>query len=208
MSKLGSALASLAGVAGGGVAAFTVLQKRYDDAVENDIFSIKEAFHKREQKLMNEIADLKENKRLHEVADDTAETETPQTIVASGKHQEKGDLNDYAKMVNRTQYSRTSVPQPPEHEVEAPYVISPEEFGEMDGYTQISLTYFDDGILSDENGVIIDEPEEIVGDALNHFGEYEEDSVFVRSDPKRCDYEILRDLRSYAEFRSTLPPKI
>ena len=60
----------------------------------------------------------------------------------------------------------------------------------------------------DENGVIIDEPKDIVGDALNHFGEYEEDSVFVRSDPKRCDYEILRDLRSYAEFRSTLPPKI
>ena len=92
--------------------------------------------------------------------------------------------------------------------MEAPYVISPGEFGEMNGYTQISLTYFDDGILSDENGVIIDEPEDIVGDALNHFGEYEEDSVFVRSDPKRCDYEILRDLRSYAEFRSTLPPKI
>ena len=77
MSKLGTALAFLAGVAVGGVAAFTVLQKRYDDAVENDIFSIKEAFHKREQNLMNEIADLKKYKRLHEVADDTAETETP-----------------------------------------------------------------------------------------------------------------------------------
>ena len=34
MSKLGTALAFLAGVAVGGVAAFTVLQKRYDDAVE------------------------------------------------------------------------------------------------------------------------------------------------------------------------------
>ena len=207
MSKLGTALAFLAGVAVGGVAAFTVLQKRYDDAVENDIFSIKEAFHKREQKLMNEIADLKENKRLHEVADDTAETETPQTIVASGEHQEKGDLNDYAKMVNRTQYSRTSVPQPPEHEVEAPYVISPEEFGEMDGYTQISLTYFDDGILSDENGVIIDEPEEIVGDALEHFGEYEEDSVFVRNDAKRCDYGILQDLRNFKDVLEDMSPR-
>ena len=113
MSKLGTALAFLAGVAVGGVAAFTVLQKRYDDAVENDIFSIKEAFHKREQNLMNEIADLKKYKRLHEVADDTAETETPQTIVASGKPQEKGDLNTYAKTVNRRQYSRTSAPPPP-----------------------------------------------------------------------------------------------
>ena len=92
--------------------------------------------------------------------------------------------------------------------MEAPYVISPDEFGEIEGYTQISLAYFDDGILSDENGVIIDEPEDIVGDALNHFGEYEEDSVFVRSDPKRCDYEILRDLRSYAEFRREEPVEV
>lgn len=49
--------------------------------------------------------------------------------------------------------------------------------------------------------------EEIVGDGLEHFGEYEEDSVFMRNDAKRCDYEILRDLRTFAEFKRTLPPK-
>lgn len=207
-SKIGTALAFFAGAAVGGFAAYTVLKKRYDDAVEEDIFSIKEAFHKREKKLMDEIAELKEHQQADEGSDEPSEKSTPQTVVASNGHQEKGDINDYARMVNRVAYAKTSVPQPVEHEIEPPYVISPEEFGELDGYTQISLTYFDDGILSDENGVIIDEPEEIVGDALNHFGEYEEDSVFVRSDPKKCDYEILRDLRSYAEFRSTLPPKI
>lgn len=197
MSKLGTVLAFLAGAAVGGGSVWYVLKARYEEISEQDIYSAKQAFRAREEKLQREIDNLKE--RLEE----------PKTIQASAtKNREKGDINDYAKMVNRVQYSRTSVPQPPEHEVEAPYVISPDEFGEMDGYTKISLTYFDDGILSDENGVIIDEPEDIVGDALDHFGEYEEDSVFVRSDPKRCDYEILRDLRSYAEFRSTLPPKI
>lgn len=207
-SKFGTALVFFAGAAIGGFTVSAVLKKRYDDAVEEDIFSIKEAFHKREKKLMDEIAELKEHQQVDEGSDEPAEKPAPQTVVASNGHQEKGDINDYARMVNRIAYAKTSVPQPVEHEMEPPYVISPEEFGEMDGYTQISLTYFDDGILSDENGVIIDEPEEIVGDALNHFGEYEEDSVFVRSDPKKCDYEILRDLRSYAEFRSTLPPKI
>lgn len=197
MSKLGTALAFFAGAAVGGGSVWYVLKARYEEISEQDIYSAKQAFRAREEKLQREIDNLKE--RLEE----------PKTIQASAaKNREKGDINDYAKMVNRVQYSRTSVPQPPEHEVEAPYVISPDEFGEIEGYTQISLIYFDDGILSDENGVIIDEPEDIVGDALNHFGEYEEDSVFVRSDPKRCDYEILRDLRSYAEFRSTLPPKI
>ena len=192
MSKLGTALAFLAGAALGGVSAWYVAKTRYDELSEQEIDSAKQAFYAREQQLKEEIAALKE----HLAKEDEPE-EAPKTVLAAN-----------AKMVSRVGYSRTSVPPKPEHEVEAPYVISPGEFGEMDGYTQISLTYFDDGILSDENGVIIDEPEDIVGDALNHFGEYEEDSVFVRSDPKRCDYEILRDLRSYAEFRSTLPPKI
>lgn len=204
MSKLGTVLAFLAGAAVGGGSVWYVLKARYEEISEQDIYSAKQAFRAREEKLQREIDNLKERLEIPDM-----DTEEPKAIQASAaKNREKGDINDYAKMVNRVQYSRTSVPQPPEHEVEAPYVISLDEFGEIEGYTQISLTYFDDGILSDENGVIIDEPEDIVGDALNHFGEYEEDSVFVRSDPKRCDYEILRDLRSYAEFRSTLPPKI
>lgn len=204
MSKLGTVLAFLAGAAVGGGSVWYVLKARYEEISEQDIYSAKQAFRAREEKLQREIDNLKERLEIPDM-----DTEEPKAIQASAaKNREKGDINDYAKMVNRVQYSRTSVPQPPEHEVEAPYVISPDEFGEIEGYTQISLTYFDDGILSDENGVIIDEPEDIVGDALNHFGEYEGDSVFVRSDPKRCDYEILRDLRSYAEFRSTLPPKI
>ena len=186
MSKLGTVLAFLAGAAVGGGSVWYVLKARYEEISEQDICSAKQAFRAREEKLQREIDNLKERLESPDM-----DTEEPKTIQASAaKNREKGDINDYAKMVNRVQYSRTSVPQPPEHEVEAPYVISPDEFGEIEGYTQISLTYFDDG------------------DALNHFGEYEKDSVFVRSDPKRCDYEILRDLRSYAEFRSTLPPKI
>lgn len=72
----------------------------------------------------------------------------------------------------------------------------------------MSLTYYADGILADEQGIIIDDQEEIVGDALEHFGEYEDDSVYCRSDPKRCDYEILQDLRKYADVRKSFPPNI
>lgn len=206
MNKLGTVIAFLAGTAIGGMAAWRVANERYAKISEEDILSVKEAFRNREQKLKDEIEELKSKLEVTECSE---EEKVPSTILSTNEHQDKGDINEYVRMVNRTKYAHTSVPQKEDHSVEAPYVISPEEFGEMDGYTQISLTYFeDDDILSDENGVIIDDPEEIVGDALNHFGDYEEDSVFVRSDPKRCDYEILKDLRSYAEFRSTLPHKI
>ena len=207
MNKLGTVIAFLAGTAIGGMVAWRIVNERYAKISEEDILSVKEAFRNREQKLKDEIEELKSKLEVTECLEE--EEKVPSTILSTNEHQDKGDINEYVRMVNRTKYAHTSVPQKEDHSIEAPYVISPEEFGEMDGYTQISLTYFeDDDILSDENGVVIDDPEEIVGDALNHFGDYEEDSVFVRSDPKRCDYEILKDLRSYAEFRSTLPPKI
>ena len=48
----------------------------------------------------------------------------------------------------------------------------------------------------------------IVGDALNHFGEYEDDSVFVRCDERKCDYEILLDQRSFSEVVGSKPRQV
>lgn len=79
-----------------------------------------------------------------------------------------------------------------------PYIISPEEFGESGNYTQISLTYYSDGVLADDEDEIIEDIDDTVGeDFADHFGDYEDDSVFVRNDRLRCDYEILKDNRSY-----------
>ena len=79
-----------------------------------------------------------------------------------------------------------------------PYVIPPEEFGEMDGYSQVSLTFYADNVLTDEYDRIIPDVDKVVGfDSLSHFGEYEDDSVFVRNDRLKCDYEILADQRTY-----------
>ena len=47
---------------------------------------------------------------------------------------------------------------------------------------------------------IVDDPEKIVGfESLGHFGEYDDDAVYVRNDRLKCDYEILRDPRRYEE---------
>ena len=75
-----------------------------------------------------------------------------------------------------------------------PYVIEPEIFGEDPDYETISLTYYADGVLTDENNCIIDpgEIESLIGEeSLDHFGEYEDDSVFVRNEERKTDYEIL-----------------
>ena len=87
--------------------------------------------------------------------------------------------------------------------VQKPYVISPDEFGEFAGYDTVSLTYYADRVLADDNDDVIEEVDDVVGtESLSHFGEYEDDSVFVRNDRLKCDYEILLDQRKFSDVRT------
>ena len=93
--------------------------------------------------------------------------------------------------------------------IDKPYVITPEEFGDLDDYETISLTYYADQILADDNDVIVDDIEDVVGfDSLNSFGEYEDDSVFVRNDRLKSDYEILLDQRKYSDVIKRRPHEV
>lgn len=87
-----------------------------------------------------------------------------------------------------------------ETEIDAPYVISPDEVDEFGDYETIELIYYADGILADDGNEIIDDVEGTVGeDSLERFGEYEPDSVYVRNDKRKCDYVILLDERRYSD---------
>lgn len=85
-----------------------------------------------------------------------------------------------------------------------PYAISPEEFEEPEekdkgDYDKISLTYYSNGILADEQDDIIDPDESVGRDFSQHFGEYEQDAVYIRNEVTQTDYEVTRDLRTYEE---------
>ena len=80
-----------------------------------------------------------------------------------------------------------------------PHVIPPEDFGDQ-GYDTISLTLYADGILTDDQENIIEDADEMLGEgSLDRFGEFEDDSLHVRDDNKRIDYEILGDSRTSSE---------
>lgn len=91
-----------------------------------------------------------------------------------------------------------------------PYVITPDEFGDKydEGYAEETLTYYADGVLTDDMDVVIDDVDGMVGlDSLNHFGEYEKDAVHVRNEKHKTDYEILRDNRTSDEVIGPLSPQ-
>jgi hypothetical protein len=108
---------------------------------------------------------------------------------------------DYAKTPASTTDTGKSEPEPGRFEV-----ISPEEYDTMEGFDTEELTYYADGVMTDEDDEIVD-ADEIVGmDPAGHFGEYEDDSVHIRDHRLKTDYEILRDPRAYSDVWSVNNP--
>ena len=188
MSKIAVTMAFSIGVAMGSVCTWYLIKDKYAHIAEEEIESVKEVFLKKE-KVSEEEGDI-----------DTTNTEKP-------------SIKEYAEKLHSYGYSNySSNNETGDDEMASenkPYVITPDEFMEYDDYDHISLTYYADGFLTDENDEIIENVAETVGeDALNHFGEYEDDSVYVRNDAKKCDYEILLDQRNYGEVYKRMPHKV
>lgn len=113
------------------------------------------------------------------------------------------EQEQYETLANEYSTESSSV----KNEDGGPYVITPEEFGEIDEYDTTTLYYYVDGVLTDLEDNIVENVAELVSeDFVDHFGEYEDDSVCVRNDDRKCDYEILRDLRRYTEVKKPIRP--
>lgn len=125
------------------------------------------------------------------------------------EQEEKKTKKEYDELINKyapVPEAFTTEGKEGPNEMDEPYVISPAEFGDQDGYETESLTYYADGVLTDEYDEPIEDIDEMVGvESLDHFGEYEDDSVFVRNDNRRTDYEILLDTRRYSDTKKTSP---
>lgn len=166
------------GAVAGSLVTWKLLEAKYKQIAEEEIASVVEHYKNKEQ-LMH---DLEEPKTENNVSDETG--------VA------------YNKLVDDLGYTNdeTTVAIETDEDQFEPYVISPEEFGEKEGYDTKSWTYYADSVLADEDDDMVIEPESIIGDGLNHFGDFEDDSVYVRNDNNECDYEILKSERTFSEI--------
>lgn len=188
------------GAAVGSVVTWQYTKKKYEQIAQEEIDSVKETFSK-----------LKEVKNKDNESD---ENNNVRTIVERAK--DKPSIVEYAAKLRKQGYiNYSNTDSLFEEEVDEnmindkPYVISPDEFGEFDDYDTISLTYYADQVLVDEDDELVEDIEETVGfESLNAFGEYEDDSVFVRNDRLKCDYEILLDQRKYSDVIKRKPHEV
>ncbi len=116
-------------------------------------------------------------------------------------HEEKNNIDKMEELAIANKYvTHDKVIKKEETDMNEPYVISPDDFDE-NGYEIVSLTYYADDVLTDEHDNVIRNRDKLIGKgSLTKFGEYEEDSVFVRDDERKIDYEILADTRNYHDL--------
>ncbi len=86
-------------------------------------------------------------------------------------------------------------------------IITPNEFDEFysdDNWNEpVTLYITTDGVIYDEDYEELENPDNIlVPNVESHFGEYEDDSVYVRNYQTRTDYEILRVLKTWKEVEA------
>ena len=126
-----------------------------------------------------------------------------------GKHEDseavtEPDERDQAKEIaEKFGYVISENNETEETDMDRPYVIDPDEFGESDYATETLDYYEGNGVLVDAFGEVVKNPAEIVGeDFADHFGDYgdrDKDTVFIRNDSQGIDYEICRDYGSFSE---------
>lgn len=182
----------LVGSLSGAGLAYLYMKDAYDKVVREEIDSVREFYRTKEAKANSmEIKPDADPK-----AESYSQNDYSQYNQLLGKYTNSSDEN------LQDQVSKTN-----QNSGERPYVISPDDFGEFEDYSRISLVYYADQILADDDDELVDDIDNTVGiDSLSHFGEYEDDSVFVRNDALKCDYEILLDTRKYSEVIAMRPP--
>lgn len=166
-------LAFVTGAVIGSLVTWKLVEKKYKQIADDEIESVKEVYD-RKLKAIDNVQKEEDIKNKHE----NLVKNLGYTNEAEKKNEKEEDVVEDAKI----------------------YVIPPDSFGETDYETE-SLTYYADKVLYNESTrKIIENIDEIVGrNSLETFGEYEDDSVFVRNDTLKRDYEILLDMRNFED---------
>lgn len=198
--KFTNILMFAAGAVIGSAVTWKVVKTKYDQIIQEEIESVKEAF-------------ISMNNAQEESGDDSEseeeEEEEPHQINWNELEDLDGEDEEIGEYANLTNLYSSEKGGAEKVEVKKPYVISPYDYGEEDGYSQISLTYYADGTLEDDAGEIVTDVDELIGKkSLTTFGEYEDDSVFVRNERLRTDFEILKDYRTYEEATGNSPKQV
>lgn len=209
-NKIFGAIIFAAGAVIGSLVTWKVIKTKYEDIAQEEIDSVKEEYTRLMVSMKKKLNDSATYKDSDGNEDDESEEDTDDFDDSTMKNYNeiiKGyrSSNEEADNQNEKKGDEKEEDNDGVSYMKAPYVISPDDFGSVPGYNVEPLDYFADGILADGWGVKLDIADTIGEDAVNHFGDYDDDVVYVRNEQTELEYEVTRDPRTYAEAVRTNP---
>lgn len=196
----------------GSATTYFVVKKKFETEKENEIKEMREYYTKREE-IISEHADKEVDILKQEIESmrqdaeeqptvDEEELEEYRNIVSQYNHPEYADALVRKRELQMADAKKAEEDMTEERQ-EPFYIIKPDEFGTIDDYELVNLTWYADGILADEFDNIIgeEEIEERIGsEALIEIGKYLPKFIHVRNDDLEIDYEIGEDPRNYCDI--------
>lgn len=187
-----------AGAAIGSVITWKVVENKWKKIAEDEIESMREYFIKKYQK-EESAEETKESKEIEDL-------NSAKKAITSKHHEERlAGLEKAREIVTNMGYSDQSninAEREGDYMIQ-PYVIKdPDDFGET-GYEMVTMVYYEgNNVLEEdfEGPIPEDEIDDLVGeDFASHFGENPDDpdTVYIRNDSKKIDYEIRKDYGFY-----------
>lgn len=190
----------------GGVVGFFLAKKKYEHLADEEVKSVKDTFSK-----YFEHDKVKEDKLNRMPAPETSsvvQEEHKDTPIVDYSARYQSTINGYSSSVpnERDKLPETSVVSGDPANI---FIITPKEFNESE-YNAVTLFYYKDGVLSNDNYEPLNAVEitSMIGDqALDSFGTYGTDSVYVQNDNNKTVYEIILEDDNYTDIVTNDAPR-
>ncbi len=186
----------VAGAVAGAVPTYIVMNKRVKEK-QNEVVEIREMYAERCEKDGN----FEKAQKIRETDKSVKQTREDD----QKKVEEIAQENGYGAKYSNPEHIAVERPVRKRKDWIEPYIIAPEAFQDReddgDGWESRTLFYFADGVLTDDQEDKVEDFSSLIGDKenLEHFGDYEEDSIYIRNENRKIDYEILLDQRKWAD---------
>lgn len=220
----GKLLYFIGGVIVGSVGAYIALRERFKKDLQTEIDQVKEAYGRSQKAKEDDIRDeiiekakaVKNTKTKEAIANKELYKqyikEAKQYNLFSNPPKAKDIHNGIAEGEDLEIFSKEYEEQiestPPPDGLMLPYVLETDDIStaaekfvnENPYFDKVTLFYYDDGVLSSEEGEdIIEDIDAVIGEgSLERIGEFEEDVVYVRNERRGTDYEVIHQHRPFA----------
>ena len=195
-NKVSMFLTFVFGASAGAGVTYYILKNKYEALIEEEVSSARETY----QNLAKELAQKNEVEKQKMF---TEYTEKVEGYINDAIVHEEPQQTIEEPVMNEVKPDDIPVKVEPIGTPANIYEIVSNEYGSNEDYDLVSLNYYSNEVLTDENDEVIDNVGAVIGEKLfEKLKVYEMNDIYTayaRNDTRRCDYEIFITGNDYVE---------